>query len=102
MGCPFSPPIQRLDRLWRYCDLFILGAIRNAFAGGQSQGGGHAAFDLQLLGGVFAMAIHGARLDAQLARDLLGIEVRMDQAEALTLSLGQHRHLFHDLKILIW
>lgn len=102
MGCPFSLPIQRLDRLRRYCDPFILGGVRNAFAGDQDQGGGHAAFDVQLSGGVFAMAIHGARLDAQLARDLLGIEVRMDQAQALTLSLGQHRHLFHDFKILKW
>lgn len=73
-----------------------MGGVRNALAGHQSQGGGHAAVDVQLPGGVFAMTIHGAGLDAQLARDLLGVEVRMDQAEALTLSLGQHRHLLHN------
>jgi len=96
MGCPFSPTIQRRDRRRRYCDPFVLGTVRNAFAGHQDQGGGHAAVDVQLPGGVFAMTIHGAGLDAQFTRDLLGVEVRMDQAEALTLSLGQHRHLFHN------
>jgi len=76
-----------------------LGAAPNPFAGREGQRGGDAVLDLQLPGRVLAMTVHRARTNAQLPRDLLRIEVRMDQAEALALSLGQQRygfsHAFH-------
>jgi len=35
------------------------------------------------------MTIDGRRLDAEAAGDLLGVQVRMDEAKALSLTLGQ-------------
>ena len=76
-----------------------MGTGPNAFAGREGQRGGDAVLDLQLSGRVLAMSIHRARTNAQLPRDLLRVEVRMDQPEALALSLGQQRygfgHAFH-------
>ena len=76
-----------------------MGTGPNAFAGREGQRGGDSVLDLQLPGRVLAMSIHRARTNAQLPRDLLRVEVRMDQPEALALSLGQQRygfgHAFH-------
>jgi len=82
----------------RHSDPFGLGLVRNAFLRRQRQCGRDAALDVQFAGGVLAVAVNRPGLDAELARDLLGIEVRVNQAQALTLSFGQHRHLFHDFK----
>ena len=71
-----------------------MGTAPNAFTGRQGQRGGDAVLDLQL-----AMTVHRAGANAQLPRDLLRVEVRMDKPEALALSLGQQgygfSHAFH-------
>jgi len=76
-----------------------LGTGPNAFAGREGQRGRDPVLDLQLSGRVLAVSIHRARTNAQLPRNLLRVEVRMDQPEALALSLGQQRygfgHAFH-------
>jgi hypothetical protein len=94
IGRPFSDPIQRkIDRLehWRRS---VLGSVPNARPAfrSQRQGGGHAAVDLQLSHGVFAVAVDGSGLDAELACDLLGIEVGMDELQALPFPLRQPLH----------
>jgi hypothetical protein len=44
---------------------------------------------VELARGVFAVTIDGRRLDPQAAGDLLGIHVRVDEAQALALAIGQ-------------
>ena len=63
--------------------------IRNVLLGQQEEGGVDPPGGVQLACGVFAMTIDGRRLDAEAAGDLLGVQVRMDEAKALSLTLGQ-------------
>jgi hypothetical protein len=55
----------------------------------QQQGGVDAARRLQFAGGVLAMAINGGGLDAEASRDLFGIQVGVDEAQAFALAIGQ-------------
>jgi NAD(P)H-nitrite reductase large subunit len=55
----------------------------------QKQGRIDAAHGVELARGVLAVAVDGGRLDAQLARDLFGVEVRVHQAQTFALSLRQ-------------
>jgi hypothetical protein len=96
MGRPFGSPIKRLHPPVFHWEPFGLGLIPNAdFRRHKAFGGGYTVFGLKLAGGVFAMAVDRAGLDTQLAGDLLGIEMRMYQAQALTLALCQSIGFFH-------
>jgi len=55
----------------------------------EEEGGIDPSRGVELACGVFAMTIDGRRLDAQAAGDLLGIHVRMDEAKAFALTVGQ-------------
>ena len=66
-----------------------LGITPKGFPRRQTQGRVDAIAGLKLADCVFAMPVHGARLDAQLARDLLGVQVRVDEAQAFALALRQ-------------
>jgi len=63
--------------------------IRNALLGEQEEGGVDPPGRVQLACGVLAVTIHGRRLDAEAPRDLLGIHVPMDEAQAFALAVGQ-------------
>lgn len=66
-----------------------MGTGPKGFPGRQTQGCIDAVAGLKLADRVFAMPVHGSRLDAQFARDLLGIQVRVNQAQAFALAFGQ-------------
>jgi hypothetical protein len=48
---------------------------------------------MELSSSVFTVAIHRPGLYAQLARDLLRVEVGMNQSQTLTFALRQHSDL---------
>lgn len=70
-------------------DRFGYRVIRNGLFSQQEEGRIDPSGGVQLARGVFAMAIDGRRLDAQMPRDLLGVHVRMDEAQAFALAVGQ-------------
>lgn len=73
-----------------------MGLVPNAgFCRNQAQGSGHPVLRLQLPDRILAVAVDRARLDAELARDLLGAEMRMHQAQALALAFGQTMGFIH-------
>lgn len=64
------------------------------FLGGERERCGDPRIDLQLASGVLAMAINGAGLDAELASDLLGAEMRMNKAQTLPFAFCQNPNCF--------
>ena len=67
-----------------------MGDIPNAgFHRNKPQSCINAIVCLKLAGGVFTMPVNRAGLNAQFARDLLGIEMRVHQTQALALALCQ-------------
>ena len=72
-----------------------MGIILYTFHSNEPQGGRYTVLRLQFAGGVLAVPIDRSWLDPQLASDLLGIEVGMDQPEALTFPFRQHGGLQH-------
>jgi len=63
--------------------------IRNGLFGQKEEGCIDPSGRIQLARGVLAVTVDGRRLDAQTPRDLLGVHVRMDEAKAFALAVGQ-------------
>jgi len=59
---------------------------------GEQQRRVDAADRIQLARRVLAMTVDGGGLDAEFARDLLGVQMRMDEAQAFALARGQQVH----------
>jgi hypothetical protein len=78
-------------------DRFGYRVIRNSLFGQKKEGGIDPSGRLQLARGVLTVTVDGRRLDAQASGDLLGVHVRMDEAKAFALAVGQSsstaRHL---------
>ena len=70
-------------------DRFGYRVIRNSLFGQKEEGGVDPPGGVQLARGVFAVAIDGRRLDAETPGDLLGVHVRVDEAQAFALAVGQ-------------
>ncbi len=66
-----------------------MGTGPNGFRSRQTQGRVDAVAGLKLADRVFAMPVHRPRLDAQLARDLFGVQVCVDEAQAFALAFRQ-------------
>jgi len=56
---------------------------------GQQKGGVDPADGVQLASRVLTVAVHRGGLDAQFTRDLLGVQVRVNEAQTLALSRRQ-------------
>jgi hypothetical protein len=63
--------------------------IRNRVFRQKEEGGIDPSGGVELARGVFAMTIDGRGLDPQATRDLLGVHVRVNEAQALALTVGQ-------------
>jgi len=70
-------------------DRIGLGTGPKGLRGRQTQGRVDPVAGLQLADRVLAMPVDGARLDAQLAGDLLGVQVRVDEAQTFALAFRQ-------------
>ena len=70
-------------------DRFGYRVTRNSLLGQQEQSRIDPAGRVELACGVFTVTIDRRRLDAEATRDLLGVHVRMDEAKAFALAVGQ-------------
>ncbi len=86
---PFRQHMKRRRGVGGDWGRFGYRVIRNVLLGQQEEGGVDPTGGVQLARGVFAMTIDGRRLDAETAGNLFGVHVRMDEAQALALTVGQ-------------
>ncbi|GLS02542.1 hypothetical protein GCM10007859_25660 [Brevundimonas denitrificans] len=70
-------------------DRFGYRVIRNRLFGQKQEGRIDPSGRVQLARRVLTVTVDGRGLDAQAAGDLLGVHVRMDEAKAFALAVGQ-------------
>ena len=86
---PFRRDIRTRDRGGDDWCRFGYRVIRNSLFSQQQQGRIDAAGRLQLAGRVLTMAIDGRWPDTELPGDLFGVHVRVNEAQAFALAVGQ-------------